>query len=65
MVSADGEVGLFWKNDDYLADAVIEDEAHFSLFIRSLKAGNNEVYIPSIAIGPGAAPAISSAFQVA
>lgn len=65
MLSSDGEVGLYWKNNNFLADAVIEDEKHFSLFIRSLKSGNKEVFIPSIAIGPDAPDAIGVAFQAA
>lgn len=65
MLSTDGEVGLYWKSNDYLADAVIEDDSHFSLFIRSLKDGNREVFIPSIAIDQNANDAIASAFQAA
>ena len=65
MLSGDGEVGLYWKNSDYLADAVIEDASHFSLFIRSLKDGNHEVFIPLVAIGPDAPAAIAGAFQTA
>jgi hypothetical protein len=63
MLSADGEVGLYWKSKDYLADAVIEDKHHFSLFIRSLKQGNREIFIPAVAIGADATAAITAAFQ--
>lgn len=65
MLSSDGEVGLYWRNSNFLADAVIEDDAHFSLFIRSLGDGNREVFISSIAIGPDAPDAINAAFQAA
>jgi hypothetical protein len=65
MLSTDGEIGLYWKSSDYLADVVIEDANHFSLFIRSLKDGNREVFIPSIAIGPSAPAVIADAFQAA
>ena len=65
MLSADGEVGLYWKTSDYLADAVIEDAHHFSLFIRSLNDGNLETSISSIAIGEGAPAAIAAAFKAA
>ncbi|MCY1365170.1 hypothetical protein D9M69_520050 [compost metagenome] len=63
MLSADGEVGLYWKNRDYLADIVIEDAHSLSLFIRSLKEGNKEIFIPSIAIGADATAAIAAAFK--
>jgi hypothetical protein len=62
MISADGEVGLYWKDDRWLADAVIEDKDHFSLFIRSLKDGNREIFVDSIAIGTGASQIIHETF---
>ena len=65
MLSADGEVGLYWKSSEYLADAVIEDAGHFSLFIRSLKDGNREIFIPSLAIDVGTPDAIATAFLAA
>lgn len=65
MLSADGEVGLYWKSSEYLADAVIEDADHFSFFIRSLKDGNQEIFIPSLAIGAGTPGAIAAAFLAA
>ena len=63
MLSADGEVGLYWKTSEYLADAVIEDAGHFSLFIRSLKNGNPEIFIPTIAIDATSSDTIVTAFQ--
>jgi hypothetical protein len=62
MLSANGEVGFYWKDDRWLADAVIEDASHFSLFIRSLKQGNQEVFVSSIAIERNASGAIEKAF---
>lgn len=62
MLSPDGELGLYWKDDRWFADAVIEDSAHFSLFVRSLKEGNREVFIDSISIGPDAPAIIKKAF---
>lgn len=63
MVSADGEIGLFWKTTEYLADAVVEDERHFSLFLRSLKPGNKEIFLPSLLIEAGSANAVATAFK--
>lgn len=65
MLSADGEIGLYWKTSDYLADAVIESPSQFSLFIRSLKDGNREIYIPVIAINADASGAVAEAFRAA
>jgi hypothetical protein len=62
MLSPDGELGLYWKGDRWFADAVIEDETHFSLFIRSLEHGNREVFVDSIGIDSGASDAIKNAF---
>ncbi len=63
MLSANGEVGLYWHEDRWLADAVIEDESHFSLFFRSLEQGNREVFVDSIPIGRSASHAIENAFS--
>lgn len=63
MLSADGEVGFYWNTNEYLADAVIEDTDQFSLFIRSLKDGNEEIYIPAIVIGAHAREVIADAFR--
>lgn len=62
MLSANGEIGLYWKERRYFADAVIENENHFSLFIRSLEEGNHEVFVDSINIDPTASNAIKNAF---
>jgi hypothetical protein len=63
MLSTNGEVGLYWNDDRWLADAVIEDESHFSLFIRSLKQGNHEIFVSSITIEQSASCAIEKAFS--
>ncbi len=62
MLSPDGELGLYWKDDRLFADAVIEDKNHFSLFIRFLEQGNREVFIDSINISSDASNAIKNAF---
>lgn len=62
MLSSNGEIGLYWKDKRWLADAVIEDKNHFSLFIRSMGQGHKEVFIDSIVIGPNASNVIKSAF---
>ena len=61
MISDDGEIGLYWNNEQWLADAVIEDEGHFSLFVRSRFARGQEFYRDSVLI-EDTARIIGSAF---
>ena len=61
MVSDNGEIGLYWNNEQWLADAVIEDEVHFSLLVRSRSGCEQEVYFDSVLIGD-TARIIGSAF---
>lgn len=64
MLSHDGELGLYWKGEKWLADAVIEEADRFSLFIRFLDEGNREVYIESIPIDSTASAIVKDAFSV-
>lgn len=64
MLSSNGEVGFYWKDERFIADAVIEDTRSFSLFIRFLAEGNREKFLNSIALTDAATTEIKGAFAV-
>lgn len=62
MLSSDGELGLYWKDDNLFADAVIENEKTFSLFIRFNEKNSREIFIESIDIDSAASEIIKNSF---
>jgi hypothetical protein len=50
MLSHDGEVGLYWVEDKFFADVVIENSTSFSLFVRQREPAYKEYFADSLII---------------
>ncbi|MNW16859.1 hypothetical protein D3C71_2158560 [compost metagenome] len=50
MLSADGEVGLYWRSSEAFADIVVHAGDVFSLYVKELSGEGREVFLEDMPI---------------
>lgn len=65
MLSASGEVGLFWRSDEMFADVVMEGEHKVSMFVRGGQSGSQEEFLDDIDIDEQAGEKLVRAIESA
>jgi hypothetical protein len=62
MLSSAGELGLYWDEPNLMADAAIESDSEFSLFLRARGRGGKEQFHDRISIDKAASSLMKDAF---